>query len=604
MQVIEEDSSVINLTETEEMPFEIVGTVEEESADEALEIIETNEELEVIDENLDENLTSVDVDDAEAVDVISSDIDDEIEPTFELHEDVDDELEIIQESEKLIQEATSDAQENIQKVIVDYDETGEPIYSYITNVTQDAQLITDEALDESDYDILNEQFDTYPQETSDDLNYEINNASVRPVEYVSESEPPTFEEWKDDETTDVNIAEKALDEELASFDDMEENSDVPEFEEYKEEDTSAVASDDADEFEEYVDDIASPSVLDDEFEEYKEDDDNVVVVPSIGKSAVKEDDYAVEYETEVPDEEKDVDSNFNEDLDSATDVEEDEEYEDEDPEDEEYDDEEYEEDDEEDMKAKKKSSPLIILFVLLLFLVAGGAGAFFFLKNKNEDANTTILPENAVNNIEAPVTMPQEAEEVTDMFGATESNNGLEVPSSDTTVKNDAGTLPPPPPVTSDNSNVVNETNVLTEKKLLKEQRNKELNKSIASAFTNGGNRATLRSVNWLCAPQMFTDSIFKSYMQELDNILKLNLRKNILDATETPQNNNVIAKMAIDKNGDLNKVVIAESSGSQQIDNIVLQSINETFEGEKTYNLNDSALKQDMYYLKLVIKL
>ena len=92
--------------------------------------------------------------------------------------------------------------------------------------------------------------------------------------------------------------------------------------------------------------------------------------------------------------------------------------------------------------------------------------------------------------------------------------------------------------------------------------------------------------------------------MQDLDNILKLNLRKNILDATETPQNNAVTVKMAIDKVGNLSKVLVSESSGSKQIDDIVLQSINETFEGEKSPILNDSPQRADVYYLKVVIKL
>ena len=102
----------------------------------------------------------------------------------------------------------------------------------------------------------------------------------------------------------------------------------------------------------------------------------------------------------------------------------------------------------------------------------------------------------------------------------------------------------------------------------------------------------------------MYTDVVFKSYMQELDGILKLNLKKNILDVTENPAATEITAKMAIDKNGGLSKVLLETSSGSQQLDNVVLQSINETFEGQKSQNLSDSTLKQDMYYLKVVIKL
>ena len=226
------------------------------------------------------------------------------------------------------------------------------------------------------------------------------------------------------------------------------------------------------------------------------------------------------------------------------------------------------------------------------------------------------VPENtaSTNTLEIPLTVPSEPEQVTDMFGNPEesevvqetatgdivaSDNGaVEQPSE---VKNDAEKLPALPKTEKNQQKAVEEPKTTVKEKVTSSA---SRSKSLASAFTNGGNRATLRSVNWLCAPQLFTDTVFKSYMQDLDNVLKLNLRKNILDATETPQNNAVTVKMAIDKVGDLSKVLISESSGSKQIDDIVLQSIKESFEGEKSQDLNNSALKQDMYYLKVVIKL
>ena len=73
---------------------------------------------------------------------------------------------------------------------------------------------------------------------------------------------------------------------------------------------------------------------------------------------------------------------------------------------------------------------------------------------------------------------------------------------------------------------------------------------------------------------------------------------------SESPTNNTITVKMAVDNDGNLNRVAISESSGSEQVDNIVLQSINETFEGEKSPILNDSPQRADVYYLKVVIKL
>ena len=607
MQVIEENSVEAYISETEEIPLEVVDSVNEETSEEELEIIETNEELQVLDETIEEEvLSSVDIDDLDAdnVELLSSSVEEDIEPTLEIHQDADEDLEILQEAENVINNVTSEAHEDIQKVIVDYDEFGEPVYSYITNVTQEAQLITDDALDDTDDDILNEQFETYPQENEDNLNYEINENSARPVEYVQNSDVPEFEEWKDDSATDINLAEKELDEELAEFEEYSDETDdeeqTSEFEEYKDEDVNLAEKELDDElaqFEDYPDDEATTAAsMEDEFEEYQDTEPQVSVQSAMTTQQDNESIDEIEYK-DVDEEEAVEEYNDNEDVEDDA-VEDD-------ASDEEYDDEEYEdeeEDDEEDMPQKKKGSPLVLLFVFLLLAVAGGAGAFFFLKNKNQEETVNVLPE-TTNNIEAPATIPNEAEQVTDMFGSTEDNSALEIPASSAVLPNDVATLPPPPE-TTDSSKGTIQVPELTEKDLIKPQRTIDRNKSIANAFTNGGNRATLRSVNWLCAPQLFTDSVFKAFMQDLDNILKLNLRKNILDATEVPQNNTVMVKMAIDKAGNLNKVLISESSGSQQIDNIVLQSINETFEGEKTQNLNDSALNQDMYYLKVVIKL
>lgn len=515
MQLIEDDS-VGSLSDDEELPFEVVDEVKEENASDDLEILEKDEELQIIDD--DEPLNSIEID--EPVMNVPPSL--EEDSALEIH-DYDDESEMLKESEDDINTAPTKPHEEVQKVIVDYDEAGEPIYSYITNVTQETEMITDD-----------ESFEEYPQEDDG----------------ISDGEDSEFEEWND-EDIDVDKAEKELDEEMA------------EFEEYSENDSEEQNGG----FEEYKEDSADSE---EEFEEYKEDS--------------------------APAQNIDIHSD-EETLDDESEEAEDENTEDNDESSEEYDsDEDYEEDDEEE-PVKKKGSPLLPLLVLLL-IVAGGAGAFFFLKNKNQEDVAPVVPEKTVKNLEIPApTAVNEAEQVTDMFGSPENSVGLEVPPvNNSSQQNDAAVLPTPPA----NVGVVPD---LTEKDLLKTQR-KDINSSIANAFTNGGNRATLRSVNWLCSPQLFADSVFKAFMQDLDNVLKLNLRKNILDVTDVPKNNTVTVKIAIDKNGNLSKTLVSESSGSQQIDNIVLQSINETFEGEKSQNLNNSALKQDMYYLKVVVKL
>ena len=129
------------------------------------------------------------------------------------------------------------------------------------------------------------------------------------------------------------------------------------------------------------------------------------------------------------------------------------------------------------------------------------------------------------------------------------------------------------------------------------------MNKVMSNVFATQ-NSVTLRGVNWQCAPALFTNKEFKTYLQGLDDVLKLNIKKNLLNTTEIPQNPSVTVKMAIDNEGQMIKNLISESSGSEQIDNIVLQSINQTLEVQKTQILTDGAQKADKYFLQVVVKL
>ena len=548
MEVFEENLVENFVNETEEFSIESDSPLFSQEEPAELEVFETNEDLEVIDDSEAEQNSEMEIEDIQAdeLSVINPSYSEDEEPEFEIHqdeEDDEDEVEILLDSENLIQNATVDAKETIQQVIVDYDEFGEPIYSYITSVSQEAEFITDDAIDE---DIMNETFEIYPEgQDEDDKDTASLSSTSRPVENVQNE---GFEEYVD-----------------------------------KEEEVPETYEDDVDEIEnvnsnENDEELSSPLPSIDT--NYQDDEMN--------ESYVDEDE--VESSENLEDEEN-------------SDVDEDD-----------FENDEFDEDEEDD-DVKKKNSPLIALVILLLIVAGGAAGAFFFFKNKNQEAGSIVVPEttSSTNSVEIALGVQTEPEQVTDMFGSPEQGDVVDAssveivseeknPAKETLdVKNDADKLPTLPTTENTKQKTVETPKTTAKEKVVNTA---SRSKSLANAFTNGGNRATLRSVNWLCAPQLFTDSVFKAYMQDLDNILKLNLRKNILDATEIPENNVVEVKMAIDKVGNLSKVLVSESSGSKQIDDIVLQSINETFEGEKSQDLSASALKQDMYYLKLVIKL
>ena len=243
---------------------------------------------------------------------------------------------------------------------------------------------------------------------------------------------------------------------------------------------------------------------------------------------------------------------------------------DEDDDDDDDDDDEEEGDDDMSDEERKKSSSknmIILLGIIGALIIASGMGTFLFFKVKNEQST------NAANgNI---------------------NNNETALSISDNSIQKIQ--------LKSDKSQ--QNTKLLTEKDLKKKETN-DINKAITNALSQGENLVTLRGINWECDTNLYADEAFKNYLKILDNILKQNLKNNIMGVTEIPPVNSVSAGFEIDNNRNLLNVNITKTSGSEELDKIVLQSINETFEGEKSPILTDSPRKADKYLLRVVIKL
>lgn len=254
---------------------------------------------------------------------------------------------------------------------------------------------------------------------------------------------------------------------------------------------------------------------------------------------------------------------------------------------------------------KSATKKILILFLSILIFAGASFASWYFYKNgiKNDNNSNNLKNNKPKNTVETY--------ENTDLFGVENSNNyeinqegqtGEIIPSSN----NESVNVPLPDAVNNAQSNTYT-PQPITENDIIKEntdENNANITKSLANAFSGAKTAVALKDVSWLCSPKLFTDNTFKSFMHSLDSILKVNLKKNLLNASELPKENTVTVKMAINNFGNINKILISHSSGSDEIDKIVLQSINETFVGEKSPICNNEELKSDVYYLKLVIKL
>ena len=430
---------------------------------------------------------------------------------------------------------------DINNVIVDYDEKGNPIYSYITDIPE--EIVSD---------------DNMQMETIEDIQ------GVEEFENIDDCE----------ETENYDI----LDEQYATY------SAAP----TREYDISEISTDAPLPYEEYDEPI---------IDNYPEQEENIELTPHQEEEEYSDNVATVDTETDF-EETSDVDYEQNE-------------YESE------FDSDDYVDETDESIPEERTSSgnPLVAL-ILLLGIVAGSVfGGYkvyqhFTASDKpvaeqteenivTEIDNSELLTEQTEENV---VNEEQKAEEIVENIEEVKTVEKT-VPVEKPIQTADSANLPKLPEVAPTSGNI--DLPPLTENDLLKnKQQTNNVNKSMASAFSSNSSSVSVKNINWLCTPQLFTDATFKAFLQDIDGLLKMNMRKNILNATETPKNPNVSVKMAIDNNGKIEKIMVSESSGSEQIDNIVLQSINESLTGKKSPILNDGKLKADRYHLKVVIKL
>lgn len=106
---------------------------------------------------------------------------------------------------------------------------------------------------------------------------------------------------------------------------------------------------------------------------------------------------------------------------------------------------------------------------------------------------------------------------------------------------------------------------------------NRDMGKAVSDAFSSEPVNATISKIAWEVPEDLAYNDGFRKYLQIAGNNLKLNLQNNLLLATELAYSNRVVVDLTMGNGGSLQSSNIKTSSGSKQIDNIVLQSVKET---------------------------
>lgn len=105
----------------------------------------------------------------------------------------------------------------------------------------------------------------------------------------------------------------------------------------------------------------------------------------------------------------------------------------------------------------------------------------------------------------------------------------------------------------------------------------RDMGKAVSDAFLSEPVNANITKVAWEVPEDLAYNDSFRKYLQMAGKNLKLNLQNDLLLATEMAYSNKIVVDLEIAGNGNLNAENVVVSSGSKQIDKIVLQSIKDT---------------------------
>lgn len=106
---------------------------------------------------------------------------------------------------------------------------------------------------------------------------------------------------------------------------------------------------------------------------------------------------------------------------------------------------------------------------------------------------------------------------------------------------------------------------------------NKDMGQAVSNAFTSEPVSANVSKIAWEVPEDLAYNDGFRKYLQVAGKNLKLNLQTNLLLATEMAYSNKILVDLVINRDGSLQSSNIVASSGSKQVDKIVLQSVKET---------------------------
>ena len=207
-----------------------------------------------------------------------------------------------------------------------------------------------------------------------------------------------------------------------------------------------------------------------------------------------------------------------------------------------------------DYKPKKSSGKLISVFAMVVAIVIASSLVVIFMKNRNSIDSETLIQSNPENNLISPET----------------DNSGILLNDIEPAIPTDATDMSPsaPAPVAKAPEN----PKIQVPAKPTVTQATNMPKKPL-----NANKTITLKKISWEVPSYLSYSEKIKKYLQSAGKSIKLTLSSDLLLTNEYIYSNQVKVSITLEKNGKITDAKIVKSSGSKQVDNIVLQTVKET---------------------------
>lgn len=126
-----------------------------------------------------------------------------------------------------------------------------------------------------------------------------------------------------------------------------------------------------------------------------------------------------------------------------------------------------------------------------------------------------------------------------------------------------------------------------------------DLNKSMTNSFSDKPAAITITKLSWQVSEKLAQEASVKEYLQTAGKNIQMNLQNDLANSADINFNNSIKVSFEIAPDNTLKGMQVLESSGSDQIDDIVLRSIKNTLKYVSVPKLKD--FKSD-YFLTLII--